>query len=892
MKEVALTGSWKVEAPADLEGTILLPGTLDTNGLGHEDTGPSVGDGGGKSGPIAWRLTRRHTFEGTVTLSRPIRLPPRPDRRVFFEVERARRLTVRVNKQTAGSYHPQTLNTPHIFELTDLLTGDDLLEVDSDNSYQGMPHDAIVDSSTATDHTQTNWNGLLGAIRLRVEEDTFLDRVLVYPHGDTLAVCVQIDSLHGFHGRLRLSSDALTEPLEETIDLEPGRRTLTWSNLALQDSAGRWDEYQGRLHVLSVELLAEKGPQVLSRSRVNYGIRDFGTDGDGRLALNGRAFFLRGEANCAEFPQTGFPPMDVGAWIRILDAYRAYGVNTVRFHSHCPSEAAFIAADRLGMMMQPELSHWDCHHAFQDDAGYGYYRTELEQTLLFLANHPSFVMLTLGNELSADRTGHERMASLIEDAHRIDSTRLYADSSNPHYGKLGSDECNDVYTAEAYKEHDLRCCYANMRGSTNTVHPGTAHSFEESMRAFRRSRKVPVYGFEVGQYEVLPDFREVEEFTGVTRPDNYLMIRDRVRDSGLDQDTWLAWIAATGELSLICYREEVESVLRTPAMSGLSLLGLQDFPGQGTALVGMMDAHLLPKRFPFARPERFRAFFTDRLPLAIMDRYTYTSQEKLSGRVRVANYGRIPLRGDLHLRLSGAGIQLERVMEGVTCPVGELTDLGRFDLPLEQVQGNQRCLLSLEIDGVANEYPIWVYTERNQSTSHDFYEARHFDEETRRVLDHGGTVYLSPDSTSQALPRSVQAHFSTDFWSVGTFKDQSGTMGQFIQADHPLFADFPTEEHTDWQWWPMASQRAIILPERYQSIITEMDSYAYLRPMTQLLECRCGNGRLLLSSLGLQNLTRYPEARALRQSIYDYLGSGRFQPRQYIDPGVIAGLVA
>lgn len=127
---------------------------------------------------------------------------------------------------------------------------------------------------------------------------------------------------------------------------------------------------------------------------------------------------------------------------------------------------------------------------------------------------------------------------------------------------------------------------------------------------------------------------------------------------------------------------------------------------------------------------------------------------------------------------------------------------------------------------------------------------------------------------------------------MGTFKDQSGAMGQLIQADHPLFADFPTEEHTDWQWWPIASQRAIILPERYQSIITEMDSYAYLRPMTQLLECRCGNGRLHLSSLGLQNLTRYPEARALRQSFYDYLGSGRFQPRQYIDPGVIAGLVA
>ena len=127
---------------------------------------------------------------------------------------------------------------------------------------------------------------------------------------------------------------------------------------------------------------------------------------------------------------------------------------------------------------------------------------------------------------------------------------------------------------------------------------------------------------------------------------------------------------------------------------------------------------------------------------------------------------------------------------------------------------------------------------------------------------------------------------------MGTFKDQSGTMGQFIQADHPVFADFPTDSHTDWQWWPMATQRAIILPERYQSIITEMDSYAYLRPMTQLLECRCGKGRLLLSSMGLQNLTEYPEARALQASIYRYLGSKDFDPHQRIDPEVIDQLVA
>ena len=892
MIKVALTGAWQVQSPSELQGTVLLPGTLDTNGLGHDDQELSDDYGSGKPGPIGSRLTRRHTFEGTVRLSRQIRWSPQPGRRVFFEVERARRLEVRVGERLVEPYRPQTLNTPHVFELTGLLTGDDLLQVDSDNAYQGMPHDAIVDSSTATDHTQTNWNGLLGNIGLRVEEDTFVDSIRAYPHGDALTVEADVDSRQGFHGRLRLSSDALAQPLEVGADLEPGRRTLTWPDLPLDAHVDRWDEYQGCLHGMAIELLPPDGSRVLSRVSTDFGIRDFAADEQGRLALNGRAFFLRGEANCAEFPQTGFPPMDVGSWIRILEAYRSYGVNVVRFHSHCPPEAAFIAADRMGMMMQPELSHWDCHHAFQEDVSYRYYRTELEQTLLFLANHPSFVMLTLGNELSADATGHQRMAQLIEDARSIDDTRLYANSSNPHYGQLGSDDCNEVYTSESYKGHDLRCCFADMRGSTNAVHPGTAHNFEDSMQAVRKECTVPVYGFEVGQYEVLPDFREIEEFTGVTRPDNYTMIRDRVRESGLDQRTWQDWVAATGELSRICYREEVESVLRTPSMSGLSLLGLQDFPGQGTALVGMMDAHLHPKRFPFARPERFRSFFTDQLPLAVMDRYAYTSQEKLSGTVKVANYGRRTLQGDLRLQLQGQGVDLERVFRQVACPVGKLTDFGAFELPLDGVEGNQRCRLSLEIDGVTNVYPVWVYRDSKPERPGGLYEARRFDQQARRVLDQGGTVYLSPDSTAQSLPRSVQAHFSTDFWSVGTFKDQSGTMGQFIQADHPVFADFPTDSHTDWQWWPMATQRAIILPERYQSIITEMDSYAYLRPMTQLLECRCGKGRLLLSSMGLQNLTEYPEAQALQTSIYRYLGSKDFNPRQRIDPEVIDQLVA
>jgi hypothetical protein len=78
----------------------------------------------------------------------------------------------------------------------------------------------------------------------------------------------------------------------------------------------------------------------------------------------------------------------------------------------------------------------------------------------------------------------------------------------------------------------------------------------------------------------------------------------------------------------------------------------------------------------------------------------------------------------------------------------------------------------------------------------------------------------------------------------------------------------------------MANARALLLPERISCIVAEMDSYAFLRPMAMLFECRCGSGRLLVSSMGLQDLSRYPEARALTQAIYTYMQSDSFSPTQ------------
>ena len=892
---VNLEGKWTVDISDGITRPVTLPGTLDENRIGDIDidrSHPALKEDGNPAPvdlrPWATRLTRHHTFEGEAKFTRHISYLPEHEERVFFEVERARCLRLLVDGTEISPVTPGTLSTPYVFEVTTALTktnGEAEFTLLSDNSYPGLPHDAIVYSSTATDETQTNWNGALGYIRLRTEAQTFLQTVSIYPHEDTADIVALINSDTVYTGTLTVSSDAFASPASTTVTTASGIQKVRIENVPLIDDAKKWDEFEGNLYSVTAQLSGQKAVKT-----TRFGIRDFGSDDQGRLTLNGRPFFLRGEANCAEFPETGYPPTSEREWKTILETYKAYGINLVRFHSHCPPEAAFNVADEMGMMMQPELSHWDPKHAFEGEESFAYYRTEIEQEVHYLSNHPSFVMLTLGNELAAGDLGHKRMSELIDIAHSIDTTRLYANSSNPHYGAQGYDNDSDIYTAQAFHDHDLRATSAQMEGFLNHRYPNAQNNYDDSMSALRKEYSKPVFGFEVGQYEVLPDFDELEQFQGVTDPANYRLIRDRVHNHGLDSE-WKKYVEASGELSLISYREEVEAAMRTADFSGLALLGLQDFPGQGTALVGMLNAHLEPKPYDFAAPERFHSFFTDQLPLVLLPRYTYTNAETLTTEVRIANYGKKALSGPLHYELAGSNIHLEGDLPAAFYPEGALTSAGKFALPLTDIEKATRLDLTVSISGIKNTYPIWVYPEQGVKKPAAIHQTEHFDAAAREVLQKGGTVYLTPVSTKESLPSSIQAQFSTDFWSVGTFPLQDGGMGQLIDTEHPIFEDFPTESHTNWQWWPMATQRAIILPENYRSIVTEMDSYAYLRPMTQLLECRCGNGKLLLSSLGLQNLQQYPEAKALQGAIYKYLESADFAPDQQIDADVIASLV-
>lgn len=955
---ILLNGKWHVVLEDGTTGQMDLPGTLDENGIGHRDVGANqwhpdavLGNAAGeidKDAPIATRFTRRHTYEGEARISRKITVPDYGTDRLFVLAERARALRLLVDGEACSVFRQGTLSTPYIFELTGAAPGEHEFTFLSDNSYPGMPKAAIYYSSAATDETQTNWNGILGECSMYTRPQNFIDSLRVYPRavkkeeknkagGYVLDVCVELapgaKKVYK-DAKIILQSEALaageledTQTLTEIIsysgeglaeagtDKEENPKTMEiwFRDLPLRENVKLWDEDEGNLYEMAVTLdngmSAEDKGGSTAECRTRFGIRSFGDNGSGRLALNGRAIFLRGEANCAEYPETGHPPMTIPEWKEMLLKYRSYGINFVRFHSHCEPEAAFAAADELGMLLQPELSHWDPKDAFGTEESYRYYRAELVDLLKTYANHPSFVMLTLGNELQAQDEGRERMRELVRTAKRMDPTRLYANGSNAFYGEEGCDPESDFYTSQSCKDVVIRGTFSGMRGYLDENYPSADRTYDEAMAEIRKEYQKPVFSFEVGQFEVLPDFEELESFHGISDPVNLKLIKKRVEERGL-LPTWEKYVEATGELSRLAYREEIEAAMRTRELSGISLLGLQDFPGQGTALVGMMNSHLEPKPYDFARPERFREFFQECRILVKLPHYTYEAGERLIAEVEAANFGKRNIEGVFCWTLAGkksvsengncepAEIKSKNTViatgedtEITICRPGSYTEVGSLDIPLDFVEKNTALTLKVRIGDSISAYPIWVYRKTTPVCPENVYETRAFDVKTREILQNGGRVYLSPDADKESLPNSIKTQFTTDFWSVGTFADQEGGMGQLIDTEHPIFKEFPTDFHTDWQWWIMATKRAVILPHPMKTIITEMDSYAFLRPMAQMIEFRCLKGKVLLSTMELHKSQQYPEVRALQASIYTYLSGENFEPAEEITEEELSMLV-
>ena len=437
MKTIDLSGIWECSIPEEVKR------------LGFWQEGD----------PIVTRLTRKKVFEGQARFSKKFCWDKPEGCRIFLECERTRHLQLAVNGQEARAVQPATLSAPAVFEITGLASGQDEFVLLSDNSYPGWPRDAIVYASAASDETQTNWNGILGYIRLRIEKPDYISGIRVYPVDGRAEIRVDLDLSGVQKNVLRISSPALLDEPEIPVPEKTGPCEVRCS-AALRPDVRLWDLEEGNLYPLTVSA------ENMESRTVHFGVRDFAAR-NGHLALNGRRIFLRGETNCAAFPETGYIPADPAEWTEILERYRAYGVNCVRFHSHCPPEAAFTAADRIGMLMQPELSHWDPEHAFASENARGYYAAEARQILRHLANHPSFVMLSFGNELHFSNEQHAFTDCLLRNLRTEDPTRLYVSGSNAFYGSKGPDPSDDFYTSCKDRKQMLRATSANFSGWLN-----------------------------------------------------------------------------------------------------------------------------------------------------------------------------------------------------------------------------------------------------------------------------------------------------------------------------------------------------------------------------------------------------------------------------------------
>ncbi len=886
-----LSGEWDLALNDHSENMcfsdkVKLPGTLDTNKKGSYNHSNDIN-----------RLSRLYKYKGPAAYQKNIYISNKLAQKcILLYMERSRETRVWVNGMKVESADTSDILTvSQSYDISEKLNFGqyNTITIVVDNSYTRLPTVPICASHIATDETQTNWNGVIGKFELRINDKVYINDLRIYPNSDLISVKAEADiknsSDSDYSGILTFScSDAASRKLN--INLAAGEsRTVTVSDYAMPSDVRLWSEFDPATYKMTVSI--DNGC-VVERS---FGMRVFSKDKDNDLCslnINGKKVFLRNETNCAVFPITGHAPMDEESWKRLFKVYKSYGINSVRFHSWCPPEAAFCAADKMGIYLQPELSCWD-GWMFDNDAKKDYYSREAYAILKEYASHPSFVMLSFGNELGYQDENYQYADKLIQGLKQKDSTRLYAAGSNIGFGGIDPAPDSDFFTAQNFANEPLRGSYGGLTGFVNENYPSSEINYNDTVKKVF-DFNVPVFSFEVGQYQVFPDvLTETKKYTGVLDARNFKMISEKIKQKKLSDEEVSAAINASGMLSRIAYKAEIEAALRTKGMSGISLLGIQDFSGQGTALVGMMNALGEPKPYDFASPDRFISFFNPVTVLFETPKFCYTNKESLTGNILLSNYSQSDIQERISYRLfCKGGIALFEGKTDVICfKQGELTAAAQISVQLGDIKVPTQLKLEISCLQSKNSYNIWVYPECIPDDAGEVCVTDHLDDTAINFLKNGGKVFISPGSLESSFPNSIRGIFTTAFWSTYD-RSQPGTMGLLVDPEHPLFNAFPTDYHSDYQWWAMSKYGRPMNLENFRDkegkkirpLIKVLDGFENLNSLGLLYEARVGEGKIMVSSMDLENLkNKYIEAAALRASIIRYMNSDYFDPQPEID---------
>ena len=924
-RTISLWGDWQfceggANLPTVFDDHVTLPGSMLTNGKGDDVsvktqwTG-SLYDSSFYFNPYMEKyrvegqmkfpffLTPQKHYVGVAWYQKTVTIPKSWKRqRVVLFLERPHiETTLYVNGVEVG--RRMSLSVPHEYDVTSYVECGKANVIDL-KVYNGIENVCVgQDSHSVTDQTQGNWNGIVGRMELQARPKCFVENIRVRADvanrkaqvrlflNDDLPTAAQ-RSLKGRKSvMLHLKAELKNSPRhhvvtsECAISLDKGNKSHVDLSLDMTDSCQLWSEFNPAYYELTATYAGDT-------VRTTFGMRDIRIEGR-QFYVNNRPVWMRGTVENCCFPATGYPPTDVESWLRVFAKCKEYGLNHVRFHSYCPPDAAFEAADRVGIYLQPEGPSWP-NHGVKLRRGMSidqYLVDECKAMIDRYGNHPSFTMMAAGNEPAGDWVPYCR--DWVKTMHEYDPTKVYCGAS------VGGGWAWD-FGSEYHVKGGARGLDWDRHAPSSTDDYFDGISFPRNYKDSVPCQS-PIIAHEQGQWCAFPDFKEIAQYDGLSyQAKNFEIFSDLLRDNGMAQQAE-KFLQASGKLQTLAYKYEMERNLRTPDYAGFQLLGLNDYSGQGTALVGPLNVFWREKGY--VDGAQWREFCSSVVPLARFPKFVYTTKDTLRIPVEVYNASEGNLqnaRVTYHILDSQHNELVGGLLSQGDIPIGKNNQVGRLVVPLANfaVPCKFTLVVTLAADGAVktqNHWDFWVYPKANAAPNATPYITDSLDAKATEILGRGGDVLITAAGRVR-YGNDVKHTFLPVFWNTSWFKMRPPhTTGAYIQSDHPVFADFPTDDWQNLQWWELTNRAQVMnlseFPADYQPIVQPIDTWHVSRKLGMLIEARVLKGRLLMTTLDItSDLDRRPVARQLRRSILAYMQGDRFQPTTTLQPATIEHL--
>ena len=787
-------------------------------------------------------LTPTKHYVGNAWYSRQFYVPAdMKGQRLTLFLERPHiETTVFINGKEVG--HQMSLSTPHVYDVTEYINAGESNNI-AIKVYNGIENVCVgQDSHSVTDQTQGNWNGIAEATPLNV------------------------DSRYIF----TTSSQIRNQTVTLTLDMQ--REMYTW------------DEFSPVVYGLTVVL----GDDVYE---TQFGMREISIEGP-QFYLNGQPIWMRGTVENCCFPETGYPPTDEGEWMRIFSKCREYGINHVRFHSYCPPEAAFNAADLCGIYLQPEGPSWP-NHGVRLRRGMAidqYLLDESKRIIDAYGNHPSFVMMAAGNEPAGDWVNY--CNDWVKAMKEYDPTRVYCGASVG--GGWAWDNGSEYHVKGGARGLDWE---RHAPQSTDNYYEQLLLPRNFKPTETQQQNTQPIIAHEQGQWCAFPDFKEIYQYSGAYKARNFEIFRDLLTDNGMASRAE-QFLMASGKLQTLCYKSEIERNLRTKDYAGFQLLSLNDYSGQGTALVGVLNVFWREKGY--VDNKQWREFCNPVVLLANFPKFVFTNDE--TPKIPIGIYNAFkdnikPVNIEYAIISADSFILAEGKFEPKPIPLGKNEYVGSIRCDFSQLNRPSKLTLYTNIDGiVTNHWDFWVYPKELTTDTNEegnIFITDTLDKKALEVLKQGGKVLISAAGKVK-YGQDVKQNYLPVFWNTSWFKMRPPhTTGAYIDVQHPLFREFPTDDWSNLNWWELLNKAQVMnlseLPKDYQPPIQPIDTWHVSRKLGMLIEAKVLKGTLLMTTMDITSkLDQRVVARQMRHAILSYMNSDAFAPTLTLTPQLIS----